>query len=91
MAGGFIAIFVAGLVLGAFSGWWNHLASPRFSDLGVLIYASGFFSTSIAVRSIFTFTTAILPTIALFLFARWAVNQFRSDQSPQPGYAEVRS
>ena len=83
LAGGFIAILFTGLALGAFSGWWNHLASPRFSDLGVLIYASGFFSASIAIRSVFTFTTAILPTLALFLFARSAIKHFRAQQCPQ--------
>ena len=84
LAGGMLAIVAAGLALGAFSGWWNHLASPRFSDLGVLIYASGFFSASIAVRSLFTFTTAILPTVALFFFARWAVRRFRGHRGAAP-------
>ena len=80
LAGGMFGIVLAGLALGAFSGWWNHLASPHFSDLGVLIYASGFFSAAIAVRSIFTFTTAILPTLAMFFFARWAVRHFRASR-----------
>ena len=89
LAGGFFAIIIAGLALGAFSGWWNHLASPKFSDLGVLIYASGFFSASIAVRSLFTFTTAILPTLALFFFARWAIRHYRAARAPSPTLART--
>ncbi len=63
MAGGTLGVVVVSLVLGAMMGWWSHLASPRNSEFGMLVYASGFFAVAITMRSLFTFTTAILPTI----------------------------
>lgn len=63
MAGGVFGVVVISLLLGAMMGWWSHLASPRNSEFGMLVYASGFFSVAITMRSLFTFSTAILPTI----------------------------
>jgi hypothetical protein len=64
MAGGGFVVFLAGLLFGALAGWWSFLASPRNSELGILIYASGFFAAVISMRSLFVFTTALLPTVA---------------------------
>lgn len=64
MAGGWIAVLAFGLFFGALAGWWSFLASPRNSELGILIYASGFFAAVISMRSLFVFTTALLPTLA---------------------------
>ena len=64
MSGGFFGALFCGLMFGAINGWWSHLASPRNSELGILIYASGFFAAVISMRSVFTYTTALLPTIA---------------------------
>lgn len=63
MSGGYFAVFVIGCVLGALARWWNLLASPRNSEFGVLIYASGFFAAAIAMRSILMLTTALLPSL----------------------------
>jgi hypothetical protein len=63
MSAGFIGVLVAGLFFGVLTGWWSHLASARNSELGILIYASGFLAAVISMRSIFVFTTAILPTL----------------------------
>lgn len=63
MSGGNVVVVLAGLFFGALTGWWSRLASPRNSDFGTLVYASGFFATVITMRSLFVFTTAILPTI----------------------------
>ena len=52
------------LGFGALTGWWSHLASAQNSELGILIYSSGFFATVISMRSLFVFTTALLPTVA---------------------------
>lgn len=64
MSGGIFGALICGLMFGAINGWWSHLASPRNSELGILIYSSGFFAAVISMRSIFTYTTALLPTIA---------------------------
>lgn len=77
MSGGLVAVFITGLFFGYVTGWWGHFASPRNSDLGILIYASGFFATVISMRSLFVFTTAILPTIASFIFGSWLLGQLR--------------
>lgn len=62
MSGGFPGIALVGLILGMFTGWWSSLVSSRNSELGILIYASGFFAAVISMRSLFVLTTALLPT-----------------------------
>ena len=64
MAGGMIAVFACGIFFGAATGWWSHLSSPKNSEMGLLIYASGFFAAVISMRSLFVFTTALMPTVA---------------------------
>lgn len=64
ISGGFIAVLMCGIFFGAATGWWSHLCSPKNSEMGLLIYASGFFAAVISMRSIFVFTTALLPTVA---------------------------
>jgi hypothetical protein len=74
---GILGVIVASVLIGAGSNAWNAFGSPRNSDLGIVIFASGFFSFSIAIRSLFSFTTAILPTIALMVFAYYALQKTR--------------
>jgi hypothetical protein len=73
MSGGFPAIVALGLVLGWLSAWWNRLASPRNSELGILIYASGFFAVTITMRSLFALTTAVLPCVAGLAVGKWVL------------------
>jgi hypothetical protein len=80
MSGGLIAVLVIALVFGGLTGWWSHLASPQNSELGILIYASGFFATVISMRSLFVFTTALLPTVAALVIGTYAV-RFLSAQA----------
>jgi len=75
MSGGWWAVLAAGLFFGALTGWWNFLASPRNSELGILIYASGFFAAVISMRSLFVFTTALLPTVAALIIGTLAVRR----------------
>lgn len=64
ISGGLGAVVFVGLLLGAVMGFWNTTASPKNSEIGILVYASGFFAAVITMRSLFAFTTAVLPTIA---------------------------
>jgi hypothetical protein len=64
MSGGFVAVVAMGLFLGWLAAWWNRMASPHNSELGLLIYASGFFAVTITMRSLFALTTAVLPCVA---------------------------
>ena len=50
MAGGMIAVLACGIFFGAATGWWSHLSSPKNSEMGLLIYASGFFAAVISMR-----------------------------------------
>jgi len=61
---GFVAIFLMSVFFGACCAWWNLLASPKNSEFGILVYASGFFSAVITMRSMNWFSTALLPTLA---------------------------
>ncbi len=67
MAGGFLGVLFCGMFFGAINGWWSHLMGPKNSELGILIYSSGFFAAVISMRSLFTYTTALLPTVAALI------------------------
>ncbi|EDY18356.1 hypothetical protein CfE428DRAFT_4140 [Chthoniobacter flavus Ellin428] len=73
MSGGMVVTLIIALCFGALTGWWSFLASPKNSELGILIYASGFFAAVISMRSLFVFTTALLPTVAALVIGTYAV------------------
>lgn len=77
MSGGLTAVLLAGLFFGFVTGWWSHLASPRNSELGILIYSSGFSAAVISMRSLFVFTTALLPTLAIIIIGKYIVKKLR--------------
>jgi oligosaccharide repeat unit polymerase len=64
MMHGLLAVFLMSVFFGACCAWWNLLSSPRNSEFGILVYASGFFSAVITMRSMNWFSTALLPTLA---------------------------
>jgi len=78
IAGGMIIVLVTGLFFGFICTWWSQLASPKNSEIGVLIYASGFVAVAISMRSLFVFTTALLPTIIATVGGRWLINQMKA-------------
>lgn len=73
MSGGLIAVVAMGIFLGWLAAWWNRLASPHNSELGMLIYASGFFAVTITMRSLFALSTAILPCVAGLLVGKYVL------------------
>lgn len=75
IAGGLLGVVLGGLFFGFATGWWSYLSSPRNSELGVLVYASGFFAAVISMRSLFAFTTALLPTVAAIVIGTYAVKK----------------
>lgn len=81
IAFGHVGIVAFGLLFGWFAGWWSHLASPRNSPFGVLIYASGFFAIVISMRSLFVFTTAILPTAAAIIGGSLLIEKWRGKRA----------
>lgn len=79
VAGGMIAVLLTGVFFGFVCTWWSQLASPKNSEIGVLIYASGFVAVAISMRSLFVFTTALLPTIIAIIGGRWLVNRMKQE------------
>jgi hypothetical protein len=77
IAGGMVVVVLTGVFFGCLCTWWSKLASPKNSEIGVLIYASGFVAVAISMRSLFVFTTALIPTILAVLGGRWLVNRMR--------------
>lgn len=71
MSGGTVGVLLTGLAFGMFNGWWNRLGRSDNSPFGHLVFASGFFAAVVSMRSMFVFTTAILPTIAAVLIGHW--------------------
>ena len=78
MSGGNVAVLLVALGFGAVFGWWWSLASSRNSELGILIYASGFFAAVISMRSLLVFTTALMPTAAGLIATAWLVGRLKT-------------
>ncbi len=74
MAGGIPAVLITALIIGLFCGLWNHRFRGSFDSFSTLMYASGFFPAAITMRSLFSLTTAILPTLGLLVVA-WLLKQ----------------
>ncbi len=81
MAHGIPTVVITGLLFGFLLGWWGRLASPKNSDLGIFIYSSGFFAAVISMRSLYVFTTALLPTLAAVLLGAWIVKKLGERQA----------
>lgn len=83
MSGGLFAVAASGLLLGILTTFWNRFASPKNSELGLLVYSSGFFAVTITMRSCFSLTTAILPSIAGILFGKFVLPKIRTQLAPR--------
>jgi hypothetical protein len=71
MAAGYFGVVFASLLLGALSQLWNRFGNHENSQLAHLLYASGFFCAAITMRSLFWCMQAMLPTLAIWTYARW--------------------
>jgi oligosaccharide repeat unit polymerase len=70
MSGGLLAVLFASLLFGAMAEIWNSVGRNTNSPFSQLLYASGFFSGMLTMRSMQWLTVAMLPTIALWLYGR---------------------
>jgi len=84
MSGGLLAVGLEAIVLGMMAGWWNRLGSPKNSELGILVYSSGFFAVTITMRSTFSLTTALLPCVAGIVFGKLLLPRVISRFKPRP-------
>jgi oligosaccharide repeat unit polymerase len=73
MAGGLVAVLVVSLFFGAAAEMWNRVRLNINSQFTQLLYASGFLCAALAMRSMLQMVPLVLPTLALWLFAKlWA-------------------
>jgi hypothetical protein len=75
MAGGMLAVFFGGLFFGAAAGMWNWVRHQTNMQLNQLIYVSGFLCAAISMRSPLSAVPPMLPTLALWLYARYWLPQ----------------
>ena len=84
ISGGLFAVALEGMILGILATFWNRFSSPKNSELGLLVYSSGFFAVTITMRSCFALTTALLPCIAGILFGKFLLPTIREKIKPRP-------
>ena len=65
MMAGMAGVVGTSMLFGAIAAWWNQMAMRQQSDYALVVYALGFFAAGITMRSMFWFTTTILPVVAL--------------------------
>jgi hypothetical protein len=75
MGAGLVGVVIAGLALGFFCQWWARKTFATDSEVGILIYGSGFFALAITMRSLYMLPVAILPTLAVMIFGRWLMRR----------------
>jgi hypothetical protein len=89
MSGGLLGVLLTGFVFGSITGWWNRFGDPNNSPFGHLVFASGFFASVISMRSMFVFTTAILPTIGALLLGNWLLARYSAGRRRPPPHADA--
>jgi hypothetical protein len=70
MMGGYPAVLMIGLLFGWLGSWWDRIGRDLRSNLGIIIYASGFLTAVGSMRSFLFTTTTLLPTFALWLYMK---------------------
>lgn len=79
VAGGPVWIIGFGILIGIFCCFWNQLANFIHSPFPLVVFASGFYSVLLVMRSILFFTTALLPSIALIIMGAIIYKHRRAD------------
>jgi hypothetical protein len=71
MVAGLAGVIVTAFAIGMLARWWTKKVFSSRSDLGIVIYGSGFFAVAITMRSVYALPVAILPTIFLAATSYW--------------------
>jgi hypothetical protein len=71
MVAGLAGVIVTAFGIGMAARWWTKKVFSTHSDLGIVIYGSGFFAVAITMRSVYALPVAILPTIFLAAASYW--------------------
>lgn len=77
MVAGLPAVIVTAFAIGMLARWWTKKVFSAHSDLGIVIYGSGFFAVAITMRSVYALPVAILPTIFLATTSYWMTRRMR--------------
>lgn len=80
MAGGTVSVVLTAMVLGMLCSWWTQHLRRQNSDLGILVYASGFFAIAVGMRSMFWVTTGMLPAVAAVVGGTILLRQYTSSR-----------
>jgi oligosaccharide repeat unit polymerase len=70
MMGGYPAVLMVGLLFGWLGSWWDRIGRDLRSNVGIIIYASGFLTALLSMRSFLFTTTTLIPTFALWLYMK---------------------
>jgi len=86
MVAGFAGVIFTAFALGMLARWWTKKVFSKHSDLGIMIYGTGFFAIAITMRSIYLLPVAMLPTIFAAVIGYWLTQrtQQRRKQAPRP-------
>jgi len=71
MVAGSAGVIFTAFAIGMLARWWTKKVFSKHSDLGIMIYGSGFFAIAITMRSIYMMPVAILPTIFAATIGYW--------------------
>lgn len=70
---GYPSLIIVSLLIGIAASAWTRVGLQARSNLDLVYYASGFFAVALGMRSIQFITVAMVPTVALYLFGRFAL------------------
>jgi hypothetical protein len=77
MVAGFAGVIFTAFAIGMLARWWTKKVFSKHSDLGIMIYGTGFFAIAITMRSIYMLPVAILPTIFAAIVGYWLTRRMR--------------
>jgi hypothetical protein len=80
MSGGVMGIILVALFMGMVASWWTRHLGRYNSDIGILIYAAGFFGFAIGMRSMIWLTTGMLPALGAIVVAYYLDKWYRPKQ-----------
>lgn len=64
-------VILSGLFFGGLCGFWNARFRNDRGSFSQLVYAAGFLPAAISMRSLFSFTPAVLPIVGLLIISWW--------------------
>src|SRR5262249_50266983 len=82
MAGGLLAVVIAGLLFGAAAELWNRVGFSSGHQFKQIVYVSGFLCAAVTMRSMLAMAPLMLPTLALWMFGKLWLSRAAVPVSP---------